>query len=141
MSLVHRLTLSALIAGTAGCFHTHAPPKPPQAVAATKPEQEQARETGTPVASTPQGLMHEGGEQKLQERLRARGLLAEDDVTGKLDMPTQEALRKFQKSKGLPTTGLPSYETVDALGLKLDTIYRSREHAADHPKVRTASPR
>lgn len=141
MTFARTLTVSALLAATGGCFHTQGPPKPPEAVAATKPEHEQARETGTPVASTPQGLMHDGGERKLQERLRARGLLEEDEVTGQLDLPTQEALRKFQKSKGLPTTGLPSYQTVEALGLKLDTIYRSREHAADQPKVRTASPR
>ena len=141
MTLLRRLAFLVLAAGMGSCLHPHAQPPPPSAVPATKPEHELGAETGTPVASTPQGLMHDGAERKIQERLRAKGLLGKDQVSGRLDMPTQEALRDFQKSKGLPTTGLPSYETVEQLGLDLASIYRSREHSADAPAERTASPR
>jgi len=141
MTALGKLVFVTMLAGAGGCSHTHAQPPPPTAVPATKPEHELGAETGTPVASTPQGLMHDGAERKIQERLRARGLLGEEQVTGRLDTPTQQALREFQKSKGLPATGLPSYETVEHLGLDLDAIYRAREHTADSPKERTASPR
>jgi hypothetical protein len=141
MTALRKLAFIAMVAGTGSCSHTHAQPPPPTAVPATKPDHELGAETGTPVSSTPQGLMHDGAERKIQERLRAKGLLAKDQVTGRLDMPTQQALREFQKSKGLPSTGLPSYETVEHLGLELDAIYRAREHTADSPKERTASPR
>jgi peptidoglycan hydrolase-like protein with peptidoglycan-binding domain len=121
--LVRTLVLGALIDGAVGCAHTHATPPPPAAVPATKPDHEVAEETGIAVASTPQGLMRDGAERKIQERLRAKNLLRPDQCNGQLDPDTREALRKFQKREGLPTTGLPSYETVDHLGLDLDTIF------------------
>ncbi len=132
--------LAAVLACAGGCFHTHTAPPPANAVPATKPDQELAAETGTPVSSTPKGLMHDGAERKIQERLRAKELLTKEQITGVIDPATRDALRAFQKSEGLPTTGLPSYETVEHLDLKLDTIYRSRENAADRAATRTASP-
>ena len=107
---------------TAGCVHAHHAP-PPAAVPATKPDHERVAETGIPVASTPQGLMREGAEKKIQERLRDKGLLGADQCSGQLDPDTRAALRTFQKREGLPTTGLPSYETIDKLGLDLDEIF------------------
>jgi len=108
----------------AGCLHAHHAP-PPASVPATKPDHERAAETGIPVASTPQGLMREGAEKKIQQRLRDKGFLGADQVTGQLDPDTRAALRTFQKHEGLPTTGLPSYETVDKLGLDLDAIFHT----------------
>jgi len=105
----------------AGCHAHHAPPA--SAVPATKPDHERAAETGIPVASTPQGLMREGAEKKIQQRLHEKGLLATDERSGQLDPDTRAALRTFQKRENLPTTGLPSYETVDKLGLDLDEIF------------------
>ena len=140
MTPLRQLALWAMIAGTGSCVHTQAQPAPPTAVSATKPEHELGAKTGTPVTSTPQGLMHDGAERKIQDRLRAKGLLRKDQLTGRLDPATQEALRRFQKSKGLPATGLPSYGTIEQLGLELDSVYRSREHA-EAPPARTASPR
>jgi peptidoglycan hydrolase-like protein with peptidoglycan-binding domain len=133
--------LAVLGSATSGCVHTSTPPPPPGAVPATKPGHELGEETGTPVASTPQGLMHDGAENRIQERLRARGLLGAEHRTGRFDLATREALRKFQKREGLPATGLPSYETIEHMGLKLDSIYRAREHTADKAPTRTASPR
>ena len=117
--------------GAVGCAHTHAPPPPPAEVPPTKPDHEHGAETGIPVASTPQGLMQDGAEKKIQQRLRRKGLLREDQCNGQLDTDTREALRQFQKSEGLPTTGLPSYETVDHLGLDLDVIFHKTEHPRD----------
>lgn len=77
------------------------------------------------MASTPQGLMREGAEKKIQERLRDEKLLTADQCSGRLDPDTRAALRRYQKREGLPTTGLPSYETVERLGLDLDTIFHS----------------
>jgi peptidoglycan hydrolase-like protein with peptidoglycan-binding domain len=118
------LALAGLFA-CGGCVHAHHAP-PPTSVPATKPDHEHAAQTDIPVASTPQGLMKEGAEKKLQERLREKGLLEPAQCTGRLDPDTRAALRRFQKSQGLPATGLPSYETVDRLGLDLDTIFYSR---------------
>ena len=130
---------SAALAASGGCVHTHSAP-PPTAVSATKPDHALAVETDVPVASTPQGLMHDGGQKRIQERLHAKGLLAADDCTGEFNAHTRDALRAFQKAEGLPTTGLPSYETVEHLGLKLETVFRSTAHPSDQPPPRRASP-
>jgi peptidoglycan hydrolase-like protein with peptidoglycan-binding domain len=141
MMRVLRVTAMGVWMAGLGCGHSHAPPPSPTAVPPTKPAQEVGAETGTPVSSTPEGLMHDGGEKKIQERLRAEGLLAAEQCTGKFNVQTRDALRKFQKREGLPATGLPSYETVEHLGLRLDSVFRSTRHAAGPPAVRTASPR
>lgn len=123
-----RLQRAALTLGLVlpvACGHTRAEPPPPAAVAPTKPDHEYASETGIPVASTPQGLLRNGAEERIQRRLEAQRLLTESQRTGRLDEATRNALRTFQRKEGLPTTGLPSYETVDHLGLKLDDIFHS----------------
>jgi peptidoglycan hydrolase-like protein with peptidoglycan-binding domain len=139
---VQAVALGTLVILGAACGHTHAT-TPPSAAAVppTKPEHELGAETGTPVSSTPRGLMHDGAEKKIQERLRAKGLLAAEQCTGQFNVETRNALREFQTAEGLPTTGLPSYETVDHLGLKLESIFRTTRHSAGSPSVRTASPR
>jgi peptidoglycan hydrolase-like protein with peptidoglycan-binding domain len=76
--------------------------------------------------------MKEGAEQRIQRRLEAKGFLSADEYTrGQLDQPTRESLRHYQKSEGLPPTGLPSYETVSHLGLSLDTIFQTATHPKD----------
>jgi peptidoglycan hydrolase-like protein with peptidoglycan-binding domain len=131
-------TVGLALAAGEGCLHTQAAPSP-TTVAPTKPDHGLGAETGTPVSSTPEGLMHDGGEKKIQERLHAKGLLTKDQCTGQFNPATQEALRAFQKSEGLPTTGLPSYETVDHLGLELDVIFRTTTHAKDRPPAASGS--
>jgi len=122
-------------AGTNGCAHSHASPPPPAAVPPTRPDHQLGAETGIPGARTPEGLMRDGAEKRIQERLLARGLLRADQCTGQLDADTRRALRTFQKSQGIPTTGLPSYETIDHLGLDLDAIF----HATPRPRDPTAA--
>jgi peptidoglycan hydrolase-like protein with peptidoglycan-binding domain len=139
--LARALALGAtLAAGAGGCAHTHAPPPPAAAVPATKPDHEQTADTGIPVASTPQGLMRDGAETKIQQRLRARSLLRAEQCNGQLDGDTQQALRAFQKSEGLPTTGLPSYETVDHLGLSLDAIFHTTPHPTEPVRAEATPP-
>ena len=70
----------------------------------------------------------------------ARRLLAADQCTGEFNLQTRDALRAFQKREGLPATGLPSYETVEHLGLDLEKIFRSTRHAEAPPR-RADSPR
>jgi peptidoglycan hydrolase-like protein with peptidoglycan-binding domain len=118
----------------AGCLHTHATP-PPAAVAPTKPEREQAAETGLPISSTSHGILQDGAERKIQRRLQEKGFLQGQQTEGELDPKTREALRQFQKREGLPPTGLPSYETIRHLGLDLDSIFQT----ASHPRERPAS--
>lgn len=112
---------------TSSCGHVHEPPPSPAAVPATKPDHEHGAETGLTVSSTPQGLMRDGAESKLQERLRAKDLLPAGHRTGQLDADTREALRRYQKRAGLPATGLPSYETVRSLDLPLEAIFLAVE--------------
>jgi peptidoglycan hydrolase-like protein with peptidoglycan-binding domain len=145
---LRRLALLALwcgggawaIGGGAGCAHTHAQPPPPASVPPTKPPFEQGAQTRIPVASTPQGLLKEGAVRKIQERLRARGLLAGDPIADQLDADTRAALAKFQKQEGLPATGLPSYETARHLGLDLDEIFQTTQHPREPPPSPAASP-
>jgi peptidoglycan hydrolase-like protein with peptidoglycan-binding domain len=132
--LARMLSLGICVGLSGACAHTRATPPPPAAAPPTKPDHEHAAETGLTVASTPQGLMREGAEAKIQRRLQAKGFLHGEQSSGRLDQPTRDALRAFQKSEGLPTTGLPSYETVRHLDLSLDSIF----HTISHPRDPTA---
>lgn len=40
-------------------------------------------------------------------------------ITGQMNQPTREALKKFQKAQGLRATGLMDTETLNRLGVKL----------------------
>jgi hypothetical protein len=134
--LTRMFTLGALLGLGDGCAHTHATPPPPSAVPPTKVDPEHAAETGISIASTPQGLMQDGAEEKIQRGLKAKGFLHAEHLSGQLDPDTREALRRYQKSEGLPPTGLPSYETVRHLGLSLDAVF----HTTPHPNDPTARP-
>jgi hypothetical protein len=118
-----------------GCAHTHKTPPPPGSVPPTKPEREQAAETGLPISNTAHGILQDGAELKIQQALQKKGLLdgQHAQAGGQLDPPTREALRKFQKQEGLPPTGLPSYETVDHLHLDLDSIFQTARHPRERP--------
>jgi hypothetical protein len=131
--LAHLVTLCAGLGLGSGCAHTHATPPPPASVPPTKPEREQAAETGLPISSTSHGILQDGAELRIQRRLTEKGLLDGQQTAGQLDAPTREALRKFQKREGLPPTGLPSYETVRHLHLDLDSIFQTVSHPRERP--------
>jgi len=133
LSLTRIITLGVGLWLGSGCAHTHATPPPPAAVPPTKPEREQAVETGLPISSTSHGILRDGAELKIQRRLQEKGFLSGDQTDGQLDPPTREALRKFQKHEGLPPTGLPSYETVRHLHLDLDSIFQTVSHPRERP--------
>jgi hypothetical protein len=135
LGLTRIIALGGLVGLASGCAHTHKTPPPPGSVPPTKPEREQAAETGLPISSTTHGILQDGAEVKIQRALQAKGLLDGQQAAGQLDPPTREALRKFQKQEGLPPTGLPSYETVHHLHLDLDSIFQT----ASHPRERPAS--
>lgn len=87
--------------------------------------------SGTAVAVSPTGLMRPGAEARLQRALIGRGVLASGHVTGRLDDPTRDALRRFQRTVGLPATGLPGYATVAALALEPTEIFESAPRPPD----------
>jgi murein L,D-transpeptidase YcbB/YkuD len=131
--LTRIITLGVGLGLGSGCAHTHATPPPPAAVPPTKPEREQAVETRLPISSTSHGILQDGAELKIQQRLQAKGYLDGEQTAGQLDPKTREALRKFQKHEGLPPTGLPSYETVRHLHLDLDAIFQTVSHPRERP--------
>jgi hypothetical protein len=133
LGLTRMLVLGGLVGVGSGCAHTHKTPPPPGSVPPTKPEREQAAETGLPISSTTHGILQDGAELKIQRALQEKGLLDAQHAAGQLDPPTREALRKFQKQEGLPPTGLPSYETVRHLRLDLDSIFQTASHPHEPP--------
>lgn len=48
------------------------------------------------------------------------------ETNGTLDVKTQRALGAFQRTEGLPETGMPDYETLDRLGFKPSDIFHHR---------------
>ncbi|GEJ56120.1 peptidoglycan-binding domain-containing protein [Anaeromyxobacter diazotrophicus] len=86
------------------------------------------------VAASPEELMQPGSALRIQEALRARGLLREP-ASGELDEPTSAALRRFQGQEHLAQTGAPDRETLRRLGIDPQGVYRSV------PEGREAAPR
>jgi len=76
--------------------------------------------TAIPVASSPEGLLAPGGEQHIRDKLVERGYLKKGDES----QSTTAALRKFQQQRDLPETGIPDHETVKALGLDPNRIFK-----------------
>jgi hypothetical protein len=79
--------------------------------------------SGVPFAPAPEGLLRPGAVQVIQSRMQSRGLMDGGALTGRLDAPTREALRRFQSKSDLPATGLPSYRTIEALHLSAESIF------------------
>jgi hypothetical protein len=64
-----------------------------------------------PVATSAQGLLKPGAEQKVRDRLGGKG------------SSLRRALQEFQRSHDLPATGMLDHETVEQLGLNPDEIF------------------
>ena len=75
-----------------------------------------------PVATGPEALLKPGADDQIRERLVANGVLDGDDK--KSAAATRDAIRRFQKAHDLPATGVADHETVKALGLDPDQIFR-----------------
>jgi peptidoglycan hydrolase-like protein with peptidoglycan-binding domain len=82
-------------------------------------------EAGRPeLAMSPEGLMLDEGPRLIQEALAERGYLAADHQTGKLDVETTAAIRRFQADQMLARTGAPDRETVRKLGLSISKVFK-----------------
>jgi len=110
------LTLLTLLGG---CAHNKGVAQPPQsALPAVETD-----ESGVPFAPAPEGLLRPHGITAMQDALVREGMLRRDQRSNQLDPATREALRGFQKARGLPKTGLPSYRTIEALSLPPKEIF------------------
>ena len=74
-----------------------------------------------PVSTTPGGLLAPGAEDKIRERLAADGFLPGDGKSS--EAAQREGLKRFQRAKDLPATGVPDHETVKRLGLDPNQIF------------------
>jgi hypothetical protein len=88
-----------------------------------------AETSGIPVASSPEGLLAPGAEAQIRDKLADGGYLDKndkDDKDGKNDKDgsLESGLRKFQKARDLPQTGVPNHETIQALGLDPGRIFK-----------------
>lgn len=83
-------------------------------------------EQKVPIARSPGALMSDGAVRDMQTSLQNAGMLAKgkSNVTGRLDAPTEAALRKFQEKNDLPATGVPDRATARALGLDADELFK-----------------
>ena len=79
---------------------------------------------GVRITTSPAGQMKAHAVETIQEKLVAEGHLSADHRSGSLDGPTREALRAFQRDKGLPATGVPDDATVGKLGLRAADVFR-----------------
>lgn len=86
----------------------------------------------TPVSTAPAGLLEPGAVDIIQQHLQSRGYLKCPCNGQQIDDRTREALARFQREGGLPTTGLPTFETVERLGLRVDQIFRRAGSEATH---------
>jgi peptidoglycan hydrolase-like protein with peptidoglycan-binding domain len=94
-------------------------------------------EGALPLATSPAGLLKPNAIESIQEKLASGGRLSKDHETGKLDQPTRNALRDFQRANNLPATGMPDDVTIQKLGLGTKDIFRAAEapaKEADRPK-------
>jgi hypothetical protein len=132
------LALSLGGAALSGCGHTHtasdtsanaAADKPaakhPDDISAEAPGKAIRSENGAPLATSPAGLLKPEAVKAVQQKLASHGRLAEADESGKLDGPTRQALREFQRANNLPATGVPDDLTIQKLGLKPDQLTRA----------------
>ena len=72
------------------------------------------------VASSPEGLLAPGAEAQIRDKLADGGYLEKSDK----DASLESGLRKFQKARDLPQTGIPNHETIQALGLDPNRIFK-----------------
>jgi hypothetical protein len=134
------VTMGLLVVGS-GCEHTKStertsPSEAEQKTGERKPasSEKSTKEnatTGTggiPVASSPEGLLVPGAEKQIRDKLGAAGYLKEGE-----GQSMQAALRRFQKARDLPETGLPDHKTVQSLGLDPERIFKHGEASpSDH---------
>ncbi|HXU62453.1 MAG TPA: peptidoglycan-binding domain-containing protein [Polyangia bacterium] len=138
MRLSHAVALG-LLAGALGCGHTKTtdaasagsekaeertppadhPDRVPGASSGAKHENP-TQTSAIPVPASPEGLLAPGAEDQIRDKLADGGYLDKGDKAGSLDA----GLRKFQKAKDMPVTGIPDHRTIQALGLDPGRIFK-----------------
>src|SRR5690606_34645395 len=74
---------------------------------------------GIPLAVSIEAMIQPKAIVRIQEELVKEGLLAQNTYKeGQLESATVAALIALQKQEDLPPVGLPTYSTVEALGLE-----------------------
>jgi Putative peptidoglycan binding domain len=106
-----------------GCGHTTAIETPPASDGGAK-EKPAARAAPvepkkTPVTESPEAQLKPGAEAEIRGKLTSSGFLGAND-----ERSLAAALREFQASRDLPTTGVADEETVRQLGLDPERIFR-----------------
>ncbi len=144
-SALHVSSLAIALAGAWSCSHTQtatdqpkqsaeperSPPKRETKPRADGPEDRGARDDAAlPLATSPAALFEPGAVEALQRALIDRGYLSSGASSGgapsgKLDGPTDKALRSFQEDSSLPATGVPDDLTVRKLGLDVSDIFKA----------------
>ncbi|MFL5305117.1 MAG: peptidoglycan-binding domain-containing protein [Polyangia bacterium] len=140
MTLTRAIALGALL-GCLGCGHAKTtdatspstpdkaeertpPADHPDRVAAPRAEpahhDNPTQTSGIPVASSPEGLLAPGAEAQIRDKLADGGYMAKNDK----DASLESGLRRFQKARDLPQTGIPNHETIQALGLDPNRIFK-----------------
>ena len=76
-----------------------------------------------PVATSVSGLMKPGADDKIRDKLTHEGLMKKD-ADGESHDSMRAALKRFQEDHNFPATGTPDVQTVRALGLHPDDVFR-----------------
>jgi hypothetical protein len=83
---------------------------------------------GVPLAVSPEGLIRPEAIGSVQQRLVEEQLLADGGFRrGTLDAPTLDAILELQRREELPETGVPTYATIEALGLDRGEVFHAGE--------------
>ncbi len=74
------------------------------------------------IQSNPQAMLGRDTIARLQRELGRRGLLSRHEE-GTLDVPTRDAIGRFQQQQGLAATGIPDRQTLIDLGVSPERAY------------------
>ena len=127
---MRRFILSCALA-LAACAHTDKPtnPKYEEQKAADEtraqgktPRKAPKSESGIQLASSPTDALTHDGLIRVEKALVVRGYL--DQERPSFDERVKDAMAKFQKKEGLPSTGAPDRETIRRLGLHTEDVFK-----------------
>jgi hypothetical protein len=85
---------------------------------------DQAQGGGVPVASSAEGLLRPGAEEKIRDKLAAGGFIDRDGGN------MRAGLLRFQREHDLPATGTPDVATLRKLGLDPGALLRNSSDSA-----------
>ncbi len=123
--------LLVIALGAAACAHTNKQ-STPQEEEAKKNDETRAQgktprkvpksESGIQLAASPTQALTHAGLISVEKALVVRGYL--DQQRPSFDERVKDAMARFQKSEGLPSTGAPDRETIRRLGLHTEDVFK-----------------